>query len=127
MTPNLARYIRLARNRVEGTVLSDEERADAEREEDILRFKQYLAARICIDLRLELFIERKWERNAQGCSLQFVVDDYIFLLQQSGSGCKLFQCNNEQLFSLTLLEDDDQFEDRLLIAIDNAMRSTQIN
>ena len=123
MTPKLARFIRLARIRIGGIVPSEQEWAEFEREEELNRFKVYIGQKTNIDVRLELFTNIIWNWNANGCSLQFSVDEQTFVLQQTGSSCRLILRTQKEDIRVTLLTNDDDFEDRLLVGIGDTLAS----
>ena len=119
MRPELARYIRLARNRMYGTPIDEE----AEKHSVALQdFQTFLARKIKLEVRFELFHETVWQSNAEGCSLQFSVDERQFLLVQSGGQCELYRRSGRKTTPLVVLPDNETFEDRLLIAIDDALQ-----
>jgi hypothetical protein len=123
MTPTLARFVRLARNRIYGTVLSEQERADANQAELISEFKLFLAKRVQLDVRLELYSEEsEWLYSPDGCSFQFAIDQHTFVLRQSERVCSLLLREGGEDLAVALIADDDQFEDSLLVAIDDAIR-----
>ncbi len=126
MTPTLERFIRLARSRITGTPLSPEEIADTHKQEEIEQFKIYLVRKVRLDVRWELFAERIWDRNEEGCLLEFAVDGRVFLLQQIGKECKLTHQVRGQHVMLELLADDQQFEDRLLVAVGDALQAPEL-
>jgi hypothetical protein len=120
MTPALARFIRLARNRIYGTQLSEQAAAHIQRAEAIEEFKLFLARKIDLNVRFELYSKTEWQWSPDGSSLAFTVDSHRFVLQQIEGGCKILHRVEGQDVLLTSLADDGQFEDRLLIPIDDA-------
>jgi hypothetical protein len=89
MTPTLARFICLARNRVCGTPLDEKAAADAQQAEAIDKFKLFLAKRVRLEVRIDLFSVSTWEWTSNGCFLKFEVDGHVFVLRQNGPNCKL--------------------------------------
>jgi hypothetical protein len=69
-----------------------------------------------------LFSETVWQWTPQGCSLQFTVDEQHFVLAQWGSEFALFR--QPQEIPLLMLTDNAEFQDRLLIAIDDALHQS---
>ncbi len=120
MKPELARLIRLARIRL-GSSLTEEERAELQQEEDLDHFKVEIARLIGIEVRFALFSEIAWNRNTEGCSLQFSVDGNLFVLRHTALGWELNQHIQGEHVPLTILADDGNFQDHLLIAIDDAL------
>ena len=121
MTPELARYIRVARNQIYGTPIDEE----AERRSVALQaFRGFLARKIELEVRFELFHETSWQSDAGGCSLRFSVDEQQFLLLQRGKECELYQGAQTKMALLAVLADDEAFQDRFLIAIDDCLQSS---
>jgi len=60
MSPLLRNAINLARNRLYGTTLTQQELDDQRRQAEIDEFKMYLARKIDVDIRLELFLPAEW-------------------------------------------------------------------
>jgi hypothetical protein len=69
MTPTLARFIQLARHRILGTELSKDVAADVQHADAIDAFKQFLARKIDLNIRLELFSEPQWQWSLDGPSV----------------------------------------------------------
>jgi hypothetical protein len=70
-----------------------------------------------------LFVGAEWQWNPQGCSLAFKVDDNPFALQQIEGGCRIIHRFEGEDILLGSVADDGSFEDRLLIAVDGAIRN----
>lgn len=122
MTPELARYIRLARNHLLGTPINEEDEKHAVA---LDQFKLFLARRIELQIRFELFSQTVWQGGPEGCSLQFTVDNQRYLLAEKGKKYELLRQTDAEKIVLAVLEDDTEFQDRVLIAIDDAIRKEQ--
>ncbi len=124
MTPNLARYIRIARHHVHGTPLDEESRIEQQRISAIEDLQTYVVRKIDISVRMELFAPGNWSwDDAIGASVQFSVDSHSFLLAHQDEGCRLFHELNGDKVLLTVLPDQDrqQLTDHLLVAIGDAL------
>ena len=129
VTPNLARYIRIARHRIFGTPLDEENRIEEQRASAIEEFQIYIARKIDISIRMELFVPANWcWDDATGASVQFSVDGHSFVLAQQKDGCHLFLEADGSKIPLAVLPDQDrqQFTDRLLIEISDALERTSL-
>ena len=122
MTPELARYIRVARKHIYGTSFDEE----AEWEPvGLYHFKNFLARRLELEVRMDLFAETVCQWNPDSCSLQFKVDKQRFLLQQVGERYEVFRRTQGRNAPLMTLVDNEEFQDRLLIAIDDALQENR--
>ncbi len=129
MTPNLARYIRIARHHICGTTLDEESQIEQQRISAIEDLQTYVVRKIDISVRRELFVPGNWSWNdAIGASVQFSVDGQGFLLAQQDEGCRLFHELNGDNVLLTVLTDQDrqQFTDQLLVAIGDALERASL-
>ena len=90
MTSNLARFIRLARHRVYGIPLRQEEQMELEQTQAIHEFKVLTATLFEFELRMELFMPAKWSYSTLGPCVEFTVDGRTFLLVQGRENCQLF-------------------------------------
>ncbi len=124
MTPNLAMYIRIARHHIHGTPLGEENRMEQQRASAIEEFQIYLARKIDISIRRELFVPANccWD-DATGTTVQFSVDGHNFLLAWQNEGCHLFLEADGNRVPLAMLPDEDRqpFTDHLLVAIGDAL------
>jgi hypothetical protein len=118
MTPELARYVRIARSRVYGTPLNQEEEV---RVAGLDEFKRLLTRKLELGVRIELFVGTLWQWSPDGCSLQFSVDERQFVLRQKGVVFEVLRRLQDQDTLLAVLPDNSEFQDRLLIAIDDAL------
>ena len=129
MTPNLARYIRIARHHVQGTPLDDESRIEQQRISAVEDLQTYVVRKIDISVRMELFVSANWYwDDAIGASVQFSIDGQSFLLALQEEGCRLFHELNGEKVLLTVLRDQDrqQFTDHLLVAIGDALERASL-
>ncbi|MDR5726680.1 MAG: hypothetical protein RB191_04335, partial [Terriglobia bacterium] len=129
MTPNLARYIRIARHHVQGTPLDDESRIEQQRISAVEDLQTYVVRKIDISVRMELFVPANWYwDDAIGASVQFSIDGQSFLLALQEEGCRLFHELNGEKVLLTVLRDQDrqQFTDHLLVAIGDALERASL-
>jgi hypothetical protein len=124
MTPNLARYVRIARHHVHRTPLDEESRIEKQRISAIEELQTYVVRRIDTSVRMELFVPAKWYwDDAIGASVQFPVDGHSFLLAQQDEGCRLFHEVNGSKAQIAMPPDRDrqQLTDHLLVAIGDAL------
>ena len=129
VTPNLARYIRIARHHVHGTPLDEESRIEQQRISAIEDLQTYVVRKIDPSVRGELFAPAKWYwDDAIGASVQFSIDGQSFLLAQQDEGCRLFHELNGNEVLLAVLPDQDrqQFTDHLLVAIGDALERASL-
>jgi hypothetical protein len=129
MTPNLARYIRIARHHIYGTPLDEESRIEQQKISAIEDLQTYVVRKIDISVRRELFVPGNWSWNdAIGASVQFSVDGQSFLLALQEEGCRLLHEVNGDKVLLTVLRDQDrqQFTDHLLVVIGDALVHTSL-
>ena len=122
MTSRLAGYIRLARNRVYCNSLNVQAHPDALEREVIEDFKRFLSRNVRLAVRAELFSDARLSWHPDGRSVQFALDDDVFVLQQIGLNCRLFHRIQERNIPMVFLVGNSQFEDRLLVAIDDAIQ-----
>ncbi len=129
MTPNLARYIRIARHHIYGTPLDEESQIEQQRISAIEDLQTYVIRKVDVSIRMELLAPANWYwDDAIGASVQFSVDGHSFFLAQKNGGCQLFHEVNGDKIPLTLLPDQDrqQFTDHLLVAIADALERTSL-
>jgi len=124
MNPTLQRQVRLARQRLYGTPLDQEAQKEEQRTEAIKQLKWYLAEKISLEVYSELFSNPRWDQEPAGPFVQFGVDGQSFVLVQSVEVCKLYH-SDERNTPLAELSDNDDFQDNLLVAIDEALRSSE--
>lgn len=127
MTPNLARYIRIARHHIYGTPLDEENRIEQQRASAIEEFQIYLARKMDISIRMELFVPANWYwDDATGATVQFSVDGQSFFLALQNGGCHLFLDVEGDKVEIAKLPDQErqQFTDHLLVAIGDAVEPT---
>lgn len=127
MTPNLARYIRIARHHIYGIPLDKESRLEQQRISAIEELQTYVARKIDVSIRMELLVPSNWHwDDAIGASVQFSVDGHSFLLALQSGGCHLFLDVDGDKVALAKLPDQDrqQFTDHLLVAIGDAVEPT---
>jgi hypothetical protein len=70
------------------------------------------------------FSQQNGCRSPEGRSIQFAVDEHPFLLRQTSAGITLSHSVDGQEVDLAALADDTEFQDRLLVAIDDALQSS---
>lgn len=123
MTPKLGMYIRIARHHMDGTPIDDEDRIDQQRTSSIEEFQVYIARRMDILVRMEVFSPANWFWDATGPAVQFSVDGHSFLLAQQNGGCHLFLEAEGNKVSLAVLPDQDRqlFTDHFLVEIGDAL------
>ena len=91
MTPNLARYIQIARHHIYGTPVDKENQIEQQRVSAIEDFQVYIFQKMDISVRMELLVPSNWHwDDAIGASVQFSVDGHNFFLALQGGGCRLF-------------------------------------
>jgi hypothetical protein len=122
MTSTLAGYIRLARSRVYSNSLNAQARPNTLGPYVIEDFKRFLSRNVQLAVQTELFSDTRSTWHADGRSVQFAVDDDTFVLQQIGLNCRLFHRIQGRNIPMALLAANSQFEDRLLVAIDDAIQ-----
>ena len=124
MTPNLARYIRIARHHICGTPLDEESQIEQQRISAIEDLQTYVVRKIDISVRMELFVPPNWYwDDAVGAAVQFSVDGQSFFLALQDEGCRLFHEVSGHSVLLTVLPDQDrqQFTNHLLVEIGNVL------
>ena len=129
MTPNLARYIQIARHRIYGTPLDEENQIEQQRVSAIEDFQMYIFQKMDISVRRELFVDSSWSwDDAIGASVQFSVDGRNFFLALQNGGCRLFLELEGDKVELAKLPDQDrqQFTDHLLVAIGDVVEPTTL-
>ena len=129
MTPNRARYIQIARHNINGTPLDEANRIDQQRASAIEELQIYLARKMDISIRMELFVPANWDcDDATGATVRFSVDSQSFLLAYQSERCHLFKEVNGSKVPLAVLPDQDrqQFTDHLLVAIGDALEPTNL-
>ena len=123
MTPKLEQFVQLARNRVYRHVSDGEPGTEIQTPKAIQEFKLSLNRMIDPFVQYELFSAGSiWDRTQDGCSIQFTVEDDTFVLQETGDFWKLSHRIAGKNVPIATLSPDLRFEDRLLIAIDDAVR-----
>jgi len=124
LTKELALFVRQARQRLSGVPLDEKDRLSDEQAKHIEDFKLYLARKVALALRLELFLPATWSWHQTGPGARFAVDARNFLLVQHNLDCQLFLETNERQVLLTILRDADaQFEDRLVVTIGDVVEN----
>jgi len=93
-------FIRIARHHVDATPLDKEDRIDQQRTSAIERFQVYIARRIDILIRMELFAQANWFWDATGPAVRFSVDGQNFLLGQQKETVIFFWKQMETRFRL---------------------------
>jgi hypothetical protein len=129
MTPNLARYVRIARHHIHGTPLDEESRIEQQRISAIEDLQTYVVRKIDISVRMELFVSANWYwDDTIGASVQFSIDGQSFLLAPQEEGCRLFQEVNGSNVFIAMLPDRDrqQLTDHLLVALGDALERTSL-
>jgi hypothetical protein len=128
MTPNLARYIKVARHHIYGTPLDRESRIEQQRISAIEELQTYVVRKIDIAVRMEL-VPSNWHwDDAIGACAQFSVDGHSFYLALQSGGCHLFLDVVGDKVEIASLPDQDrqQFTDHLLVAVSDAMEHTSL-
>lgn len=129
MTPNLARYVRIARHHIHGTPLDEESRIEQQRISAIEDLQTYVVRKIDISVRMELFVSANWYwDDTIGASVQFSIDGQSFLLAPQEEGYRLFQEVNGSNVFIAMLPDRDrqQLTDHLLVALGDALERTSL-
>ena len=124
MTSNLARFIRLARHRVYGIPLRQEEQMELEQTQAIHEFKVLTATLFEFELRMELFMPAKWSYSTLGPCVEFTVDGRTFLLVQGRENCQLFLQSDKKNILLATFSEDREFADRLLVALGDVLEAS---
>jgi hypothetical protein len=122
MNPALTRHIRVARHRLYCTPLDKSTVKDERLAIALMELKTFLTRRIGLEVRIEIYSDTIWQATLEGCSLQFKVDHQLFLLAQWADHCELFLRSQGNDVLLAKLSDNEQFQDRLLVAIDDALK-----
>jgi len=106
-------YIRIARHHIDGTPIDEEDRIDQQRTSAIEEFQVYIARRIDILIRMELFFQANWFWDAAGPAVRFSVDGNTFFMAQQNESCHLFLEADKEKIPLKMLSDQDrqQFTD----------------
>ena len=103
MTPNLARYIRIARHHIHGTPLDEESRIEQQKISAIEDLQTYVVRKIDPSVRGELLAPAKWYwDDAIGASVQFSIDGPHYPDRSPGY---LRECNITRLFLCGLAYD----------------------
>ncbi len=129
MTPNLARYIQIARHHIYGTPVDKENQIEQQRVSAIEDFQVYIFQKMDISVRMELLVPSNWHwDDAIGASVQFSVDGHSFFLALQNGGCQLFLDVEGDKVEIAKLPDQDrqQFTDHLLVAIGNVVEPTTL-
>ncbi len=130
MTPNLARYIRIARHHIYGTPLDEESRIEQQKISAIEDLQTYVVRKIDTSVRGELFAPANWYwDDAIGASVQFSIDGQCFFLAQQDEGCHLLHELNGDKVLLTVQPDQDRqrLTDQLLVAIGDALERPSLS
>jgi hypothetical protein len=123
MREALARRIREAEQRLNGTIPMDQEIEQSRQAEELEEFKKLLAQKIDIDTRLELLLEGKFEHREQSPAVEFTIDQRTFVLLKRQEQLELVEVSGG--ISQRLVQSpisDPVFEDRLLVAIGEALK-----
>jgi hypothetical protein len=90
-------------------------------------FKTSLARKVDLGIRIELLFQAIWRWNPEGCSVRFAVDGHLFCTgsQRAEEYVLPHGSDVEMIPSLVLRANDKEFEDRLLIAIDDVLQQQQ--
>jgi hypothetical protein len=128
LTPKLAMYIRMARHHIDGTALDEEDQIEQQRTRAIEEFQVYIARRMDILVRMEVFSRANWcWDDATGASVQFSVDGHSFLLMQQNEGCHLFlEADGNKIPLAVLSDEDNQFADHFLAELGDALERTML-
>ena len=128
MTPNLARYIKIARHHIYGTPLDEENRIEQQRASAIEELQTYVVRKIDVAVRMELVLSNWHWDDAIGTCVQFSVDGHSFFLALQRGGCHLFLDVEGDKVEIAKLPDQDrqQFTDHLLVAIGNVVEPTTL-
>ncbi len=129
MTQNLARYIQIARHHIYGTPLDEEARMEQQRVSAVEDFQTYIAQKLDISVRRELFVASNWSWDEDaGANVRLYVDGQSFVLAHQNERCNLFLEVNGSKVRLALLPDQNrqQFTDHLLVAIGDALERTDL-
>ncbi len=70
MTPNLARYIQIARRRMYGTPLDEEARMEQQRVSAVEDFQTYIVQKMDVSVRMELFVPSNWSWDDAGATVR---------------------------------------------------------
>jgi hypothetical protein len=128
MTPNLARYIKIAGHHIYGTPLDRESRIEQQRISAIEELQTYVVRKIDVAVRMELALSNWHWDDAISASVQFSVDDQSFFLALQNGGCHLFLDVKGEKVEIAKLPDQDrqQFTDHLLVAIGDVVEPTTL-
>jgi hypothetical protein len=122
MTPKLTNYVNVARHNLYGLPMSEEAAKSEKEQRELDEFRIYLAGKIDLSIRCELFIPAEWSWSEMGCSVHFSVDEKSFELCHRGQECRLLDNGNGDSKLLAILpSEDSQFTDRLLVTIGDAL------
>jgi hypothetical protein len=122
MTSRLAGLIHLARSRVYSNSQNAQARPEALEPDVTEDFRRFLSRNVQVAVQAELFSDTRSTWHPDGRSVQFAVDDDTFVLQQIGLNCRLFHNIQGRNIPMALLAANSQFEDQLLVAIDDAIQ-----
>ena len=123
MTPELERHIRLARHHIYGVPLDPDTIIEEKAASNIEEVKRFLRGKMGLDVWFELLAcgEAMW--TPEGCSVEFEVDQSRFLLTQHVNTFRLIERARKHDIPLQVLKnDDDDFADKLLVAIGDALK-----
>ena len=122
MPPTLKRYIRIAQHRIRGVPVTPETLREEEVASAINNFKRFLRNKMDLEVWFELVLCSEFARGKEGCSVEFVIDDHHFLVTQQMDTFRLIQKRPTEDVSLQVLSaDHENFGDKLLVAIGDAL------
>jgi len=124
MTESLATYIDRARLNLHDAWTGEFFLGESEQRE-LTCFKCFIASKIGLFIRTELFPLANWFWNPSGCSVQFMVEGRFFRLVQEQNDETHLLIDKDGRFEMLLgLPDADRrFEDQLLVAIGNEIET----
>jgi hypothetical protein len=112
----------MARHRLDGTPVADDEQVDHQRNQAIEDFKLLLAVKIEIAVRAELLLGASYFWHEDGPAVEFTLDSRRFLLVREADRCLLLVKADGQSSRLAELPvEDSHFEDQLLVALGDAL------
>ena len=122
MNEILAVFIDRARLNLHDTRTKENYPSEGENRE-LSCFKCFLASKIDIFVRSELYLLANWLWRPTGCSVQFMLEGQFFrLLQQQDDETHLFRDKDEKSELLLVVSHDDRrFKDQLRVAIGDAI------
>jgi hypothetical protein len=120
MTEKLATYIDRARLNLQDAWTGEDFFGESEQRE-LTCFKCFIASKIDLFVRAELFPLANWFWRPTGCSVQFMVENRFFRLAQEQNNETHLLIDKDGKFEtlLSLSDVDRRFEDQLLVAIGN--------